>query len=710
MMEAGKDPPVSRKNFLRLSLLFAGSALAACQSKLPDADTPAASPAPTAAPSPSPSAVPSPTPALPAMSVSLPGAEIDVWGWTKEVKGTLSGAEACREIAVSVNGQEFPGVLSGAIFSSDVILKEGENIISAICRLETGLEVRSNMIHYRERLRKAPKARIEISLDGDAVHLDGRRSTPAENEQSQLIDHIWSARTGNPGSLSIADPAAGGTRLLDRETSRQTLTIQPPETDGEYYVNLEVKDASGRSDSSTTYFVVENGEVRIPDYATENPAWVDRAIVYGVIPRNFGSPGFRAIRERLDDLADLGIDALWLAPVNVSPPGDYGYAVVDYFELNPQYGTKEEFHQMVQEAHRRGIRVLMDFVPNHSSAEHPYFLDAQKRGAESNYWNFYDRDDAGNFTYYFNWTHLPNLDYDNPEVQRWMIEAFAYWVREFEVDGFRVDVAWGVKERKPEFWTLWRQELKRIKPDLMLLAEASARDPFYFENGFDVAYDWTDQLGKWAWELVWDSYKNRLLTYNLEAALTNRPDGFHSDALIFRFLNNNDTGERFITRFGEAMTRVATALLLTLPGVPCIYTGDEVGAEFQPYQNPEPLSWEEKYSGLRAYHQKLIGLRKSTPSLHSRSWTPLELKPAPQEVYGYWRTDGQGGGAPVLVLLNFVEEDARAIFQVPEEMAGFAETGILYDLLNDEELRLVKDQDGAYTVPLPALSARILAL
>src|SRR4029078_2266082 len=90
-----------------------------------------------------------------------------------------------------------------------------------------------------------------------------------------------------------------------------------------------------------------------------------------------------------------------------------------------------------------------------------------------------------------------------------------------------------------------------------------------------AAYDWTDQRGKWAWELVWTSYQNRLLAYNLDAALTNRPAGYAPDALVFRFLNNNDTGNRFITDHGPELTRVATVLLLTLPGIPCIYTGDE---------------------------------------------------------------------------------------------------------------------------------------
>ena len=562
------------------------------------------------------------------------------------------------------------------------------------------------MIHFHERLRKVPTARINIAVDGERVILHGAESLPSGEGGPAIVDHLWSARPGNPAPLHLEGVSGLEGQELSGEVSSETIAVIPPAVDGEYYLQLRVKDQSGREDTSAKYFVVEEGQPRIPGYDRENPAWVESAIVYGVIPRLFGSPAFHAITRRLDDLADLGINALWLAPVNVSPPGDYGYAVADYFELNPSYGTKEDFHRLVQAAHAHGIRVLMDFVPNHSSDQHPYFQDTLERGRDSNYWDFYHRDENGEPTHYFDWTNLPNLNYDNPEVWRWMIEAFSYWVREFDVDGFRVDVAWGIKERRPDFWLEWRRELKRIKPDLLLLAEASARDPYYFDSGFDAAYDWTYELGKWSWELIWETYKHRMLAYNLNDALTNRPEGLHPDVLVFRFLNNNDTGERFITKEGEGMNRVATALLLTLPGIPCIYTGDEMGDEYRPYYDVAPLSWIEKVPGLRAYHQKLIALRKSIPSLHSRNWRPLTFEAIPQEVYGYVRHMDEGE-QPVVVLLNFFEEPAEMAFDLPEEFRTLTRRGVVYDLLAGETILAAGPVRLQVTVP--GLTARILA-
>ncbi|HLE51175.1 MAG TPA: alpha-amylase family glycosyl hydrolase [Anaerolineales bacterium] len=696
---------LDRRSFLRLCLIAAGGTLAAaCKPIKPGSGPALTSPQPNGSETIPTSTSPLLTPtAVAPVEVQLEGSDADVWMWNRPVNGKVIGPDECQTVTVNVNGLNLEASREGANFSGQVQLSEGENHVVAICKRANGQEVTSQMLNFTERLRQKPKAAIRASLEDGKLVLAGAISQPDERDGAAIIEHIWSARPGNPAAVEVQGVDGMSQREFRGEVSGEHIILAPPLIDGEYYFSLRIVDQNGRQDIATTYVEVTGGKVRIPNYDKENPAWVEKAIIYGVIPRNFGSPGFKAIMEKLDYLQDLGVNALWLAPVNVSP--DYGYSVVDYFELNPRNGTKEDFHRMVQEAHARGLRILMDFVPNHSSVEHPYFQDTLEHGEQSSYWDFYDRDENGSVTNYFDWTHLPNLNYDNPEVRRWMIEAFCYWVREFDVDGFRVDVAWGIRERRPDFWPEWRSELKRIKPDLLLLAEASARDPFYFDNGFDAAYDWTDQLGHWAWELVWDSYKHRLLTYNLHAALTNRPDGFHPDALIFRFLNNNDTGTRFITSHGEGMTRVATTLLLTLPGIPCIYTGDEVGEWFRPYYDPQPLTWEEKYPGLREYHKKLIALRKEIPSLHSRLWIPLNIPSIPQEVYGYIRYV-EPSGQPVVVLLNFYEEPAEVEFELPEQFKSLTRQGSLSDRLADELIRV--GTSDIVKVPVPGLSARIL--
>lgn len=627
----------------------------------------------------------------------MAGGDADVWGWQRQVTGTIEGQ--CAEAYLAVGDARAELKRDGGRFMALAMLREGQNAITVVCRQPDGREERSSVQRFTVLLKRRPTATPTISLAGGAIVLDGSASQPDEVGGAQIVDYRWSFRADNPAALTSREAQKDGDQLVG-----ERVVVAPPSADGEYYVSLRVIDAEGREDTGASYFAVAGGQPRIPDYDTEGPAWVESAIVYGVIARKFGDPAFQAVTDRLDYLKDLGVNALWFSPITNSPAGDFGYAVIDYFDVNPDLGSKDDFKRLVREAHARGIRVLIDFVPNHTSDQHPYFKDAQARGHESPYYSYYDRDGAGSPTHYFDWQNLPNLNYDNPEVERFMLEAFSYWVREIDVDGFRTDACWGVKERKPDYWPRWRRELKRIKPDLLLLAEASARDPYYFDNGFDVAYDWTAALGKWAWELVWDS--KTLLIYNLNSALTNNNQGFHPDALIFRFLNNNDTGTRFITNHGVEMTRVAAALLLTLPGVPCVYTGDEIGAWYRPYYDEMPIAWDEdKYPGLRDYYKRLIGLRKEIPSLHSRQWQPLDAAPSKQ-VYAYLRYL-EPAEQPMLVLLNFSDQELQAEISLPESFASLGQAETLNDLLNDQAVEI--GRGARLSVPMPAWGARILS-
>jgi glycosidase len=422
-------------------------------------------------------------------------------------------------------------------------------------------------------------------------------------------------------------------------------------------------------------------------------------VVYGVIPPLFGERPFRDVAAKLDSLRELGVDALWLSPVNATIAGDFGYAVTDYFTLRSDYGTPAEFKELVRQAHARGIKVLMDFVPNHTSVEHPYYQDVLARGKESPYYDFYDRD-RGEVTHYFDWQHLPNLNYRNPKVTELITRAFLHWVREYDVDGFRVDVAWGVKERQPEFWCQLSTKLREAKPEVYLLAEASAHDAYFVAHGFNAAYDWSAALGHWAWEKAFEDRSE--VAPRLYAALTS---GKTSVDRVARFINNNDTAKRFIDRYGPGTTRVAAALLLTLPGLPIVYTGDEVGATYEPYQEPPPLSWEDPH-GLREHYRKLIHLRESLPALASRSWTPLEVQ-GPRSVMAYVRhEDGAPEKAPVLVVLNF-NRAAKVRLQLPEQFGSLAATGTLRDVLKDKDVR-VSRRGRQLEVAVPGSSALLL--
>jgi glycosidase len=435
--------------------------------------------------------------------------------------------------------------------------------------------------------------------------------------------------------------------------------------------------------------------------ATQRLDCSSREIVYGVVPRNFDPPGFAGVMARLDSLADLGVTALWLTPITPTVPGAFGYEVLDYTDIRPDYGTKAEFRALVDAAHARGLRVVLDIVPNHTSEQHPFFLDTVRKGTASPYWDYYDRDEAGAPTHYFSWHHLPNLNVDNPAVQAFIHDAFAYWMREFGVDGFRIDAIWGIRQRNPQYLASLVQALRQINPDVLLIAEASARDPYYAESDFDAAYDWTDELGQWAWRDVFSGA--RPPGEVLINAITNEGKGCRADTLVLRFLNNNDTGPRFITTHGVGCYRAGMAMLLTLPGMPCLFTGDEVGAEYEPYKTPGPIDWTDQY-GLRDDIRRLIGLRREIPALHSRAWKALEVSPA-DSLFAYLRGDREMG--QVVVVINFSPHEQIATIALPPRVTSGAGVERLRDLWSGETY--VIPAEGSLELALPGHGFRILA-
>ena len=624
-------------------------------------------------------------PAEPAVVFDTGGG--DAFTWNKIVSGTAD----CGSVTLSVNDTTETVPVESSSFETRVALQPGPNVILGSC----GDEADAAEIVFDQRLEIHPTAWIDLEVRGDAVVLDARGSSPARGDKGPLT-YRWSPDEEHPGTLQTA----GGKTF--RRAIGGRLTLRAPERDGEYYVALDVTDGEGRSDQAKTYFVVEEGVARAVDMAHEHPSWIDRAVIYAPIPALWGNGGPRTVEKRLRYLKDLGVDALWLwPPVNERATGEE-YAITDYFKLDPSWKPRDEFLDMVRAAHRLDLRVLADFVPNHMSARSPYFRDAKEQGERSAYWDFFDRDASGEPTHYFDWTHLPNLNFENPEVRTMIQEAFSYWVDDMELDGFRVDVAWGIKRRRPDYWTPWRRELKRIEPDLMLIAEAPGVDPYYFDNGFDIGYDWSHDVGQWAWTSVFDFPEEAGAL--LQGALTDGGSGYPEDAVIMRFLNNNDTGIRFVDQHGPEMTRVGATLQFTVPGVPAMFAGDEIGASYEPYSNLTPIPWRDKYN-LLGFYKRLIELKGSVPALASREMEILDtgssssfayLRPAPDPA------------DEVLVVLNFGD---KARVELPDrgELATFLDANPApVDLLSRDDVK-IDLADGSASLRMDGVSSLVIA-
>lgn len=617
----------------------------------------------------------------------------DAWTFDKYVTGRRNPS-TCDEVIVETPAGSVRATVEGARFWAQAPLVSGSNELHARCNRD-GREVsRSTPQRWLTRIEDRPRAWIRSRIDGQTILLDGGASQMAEGVAAPISHYEWRARRGNAAPLILTSRS-----LLDTTpATTRSIDVRSPDVDGEYYVTLRVTDELGRTDESTAVFEVIDGSPREVD-AAHHPHWIERSVLYGVAPFAFGENGYDDIRKRLPEIAALGVTAIWLSPITGAPSEDFGYAVTDHFQSRTEFGTTLQLRALIEAAHARGLRVLMDFVPNHLAAVHPYYLDTERHRQRSPYYNWFERDDQGAATHYFDWPHLKNLDYDNPEVQRYMLEAFSYWVRDLGIDGFRVDVSWGVRDRAPEFWPRWREELKRIDPDLLLIAEASALDGYYFRHGFDVAYDWTTKLGEWAWQDAISRDPPDL--GKLRSALLKSSSLLPSPGLVLRFLNNNDTGTRFITRHGVGRTRVAATLLLTLPGLPLIYNGDEVGAEFLPYDE-EALSWKDPH-GLTEHYQRLVKLRKEVAALsstdvefistsHDDAVLAYVRRATPSHFARSGTRDHSCAGAAdrnardVLVILNFSDKAIDLRMPANDRAASILASAESYDLLTAETL------------------------
>ncbi|MEY4386937.1 MAG: hypothetical protein RLY20_2220, partial [Verrucomicrobiota bacterium] len=219
--------------------------------------------------------------------------------------------------------------------------------------------------------------------------------------------------------------------------------------------------------------------------ARKSPDWLKSAVAYEIFPRNFSQAGdFNAITARLDELKDLGVDILWLMPIHPTgqklKKGTVGspYCVRDFYGVNPDYGTPAGFKRLVQQAHARGMKVILDIVTGHTAwdnaliTEHPEFYQKNASG------QIIPPNPA--------WTDVAGLNYTNQALRSYMIDVMKYWVKDFGVDGFRCDVAYTVPT---DFWEAARAELDKVNPQLVILADAGAK-PALLSKAFDMDYSW----------------------------------------------------------------------------------------------------------------------------------------------------------------------------------------------------------------------------
>src|SRR5947209_1674122 len=340
--------------------------------------------------------------------------------------------------------------------------------------------------------------------------------------------------------------------------------------------------------------------------ARASAAWARDGVIYEIYPRDFSEQGnFAGVTAQLDRLKELGVNILWLMPIHPigqeKKKGPVGspYAVRDYYAINPDYGTAGDLKRLVAEAHRRGMKVIIDIVANHTSWDSVMMKTPE----------FYVHDASGKIIYPHDWTDVAKLNYDNPALRRYMTDMLKFWVRDFDLDGFRCDVAADVPT---DFWEQARAELEKVKPDIVMLAEADK--PELLLHAFDLDYSWALHSA------LTDVLQGRKAASALREAWESDAAKYPRGALRMRFSDNHDE-RRAIARFGEPAALAASALMFTLDGVPMLYNGMEVGdttesgapALFERLLIFWPIA--ERRPGFPRFYREMIALRKAHTSL-----------------------------------------------------------------------------------------------
>ncbi|MDS0219943.1 alpha-amylase family glycosyl hydrolase [Haloarcula sp. S1AR25-5A] len=395
------------------------------------------------------------------------------------------------------------------------------------------------------------------------------------------------------------------------------------------------------------------------------PAWTGDATIYEIFVRSFAGETvdttFEAIERRVPYIESLGVDVVWLTPVQASPTR-HGYHITDFFDTATDLGTRAAFESLVDRLNDAGIRVVFDLVINHSSRDHPAFQLHQAGVPE--YADYYERipaeqdisgvDWAGEDApgHYFNWTRIPNLNYDSLAVRRWMLDVVEEW--HDLVDGFRCDVAWGVPHG---FWKEVRERVKADDSEFLLLDETVPRNAAFAENEFDMHYD-TDLFDALR-DIGTGEAPASALFEALDATVEH---GYPDRTAHMRYVDNHDEN-RYIDHCGAAPLRAAVGATFTLPGTPMIYAGQERGVEKQ----RGTMRWHDGDNALTDFHRQLVDLRADHAALRAHGVRPIPHTTEAgdsEAVVAYERTDGD---ETLVVVLHFGEGTAAVSLDAPVE-------------------------------------------
>jgi len=385
------------------------------------------------------------------------------------------------------------------------------------------------------------------------------------------------------------------------------------------------------------------------------PDWSKKAVLYEVNIRQYTPEGtFKAFETHLPRLKELGVDILWIMPIHPislkNRKGSLGsyYAVKDYKAVNPEFGTMDDFKSLVNKAHEMGLKVIIDWVPNHTGWDNQWIFDHK---------DWYTQDSVGNvIPPNPDWSDIADLNFDSKPMRRAMIDAMNFWVKETDIDGFRCDVAWGVPQ---DFWDQARASIDSIKPVYMLAEDED--HPEFLKYTFESNYAWKLH------HILNEVAKGKKTAADIKTYFDESKGKYAPGSFPMQFITNHDENSWQGTeyeRMGEAV-KTLSVLTFTIEGIPLLYSGQEAGLNKRLlFFEKDTINWSNLE--MQKFFQSLTSLKHDNSALWNGtaggSMVFVETS-VPQNVLAFTR---EKDGNQVLAVFNLSANPVEANLELPQ--------------------------------------------
>lgn len=624
--------------------------------------------------------------------------------------------------------------VTAGMFSEYISLKPGDNRIQAKATNSLGKSAYSAALHIEYVADNSPDAVMRFADNGSSITVSGDSSV---SNVGGTLAYRWETDTVLSASKLKAPVSLSSSRIV----------IPRPTISGEYYFTLTVTDTAKNTDVTRSYFTYHEAGDSI-SAPTAVPDFVKSGRVYQIFVKSCTAEGtIAAAAQRLNYIRDLGYNIVWLMPImqNQSPIDGMGggYNIVDFYKIAPEYGTTADFRSFVKEAHSLGIRVILDITPNHVSPSHEWVKSATRYKQYSPFWNYLQHtygnysgepdgldehmSTDGTYFHFSNWA-LANLNWNDLDLRLAMIDVMEYWLGE-GADGFRFDVYWAPHGRSgsSNFDLPLRKAIKHRMMDSFILAEATGTGPgseqYYADHGggADASYD----------RKLWQAMTNGGVQYGSEpftAGFVNVMDaqvlnnGYYPgpNSYFLRFLENQDESRLAYDYDNINQTMPLATVLMTAPGIPMIYAGQEVGFgsgmdQFGGRRNTVDFATQYARS-LIPHYEKLAWIRGTFEAFHSQN--DKRLVTGNDMVYGFVRpyenlnaiTLANFGASTATANINLVGSGSSANVELAGDANG-NNTYYMNDVYNGKsDLVTFAGGQAAFSATLPAYGTAVYIL